>query len=294
MGVKIITDSACDLNRKIIDDYDINVMPLLVNVEDNECLDGVTIKPKELFDGMRSGKVYKTAQIPLAELMKVFESYSGKECLYLSFSSKLSGTCDTARLVIENLKNKYPDIESKIKIIDTKCASGGMGLVVLKAAQMAKRGCSLDEIVNAADFYSRHMQHIFTVDRLEYLFRGGRVSKAQALVGGLLNVKPILDIQDGSLVPIEKARGKKHLHKRMIELIEERGASLENQIIGINHGDDMESAEKIIELAGEKFGAGNIVVNYIGCAIGAHSGPGTLALFFLDEEPPMGQIEPIL
>jgi len=294
MGVKIITDSACDLNRKIIDDYDIDVMPLLVNVEDNECLDGVTIKPKELFDGMRSGKVYKTAQIPLAELMKVFESYSGKECLYLSFSSKLSGTCDTARLVIENLKNKYPDIESKIKIIDTKCASGGMGLVVLKAAQMAKRGCSLDEIVNAADFYSRHMQHIFTVDRLEYLFRGGRVSKAQALVGGLLNVKPILDIQDGSLVPIEKARGKKHLHKRMIELIEERGASLENQIIGINHGDDMESAEKIIELAGEKFGAGNIVVNYIGCAIGAHSGPGTLALFFLDEEPPMGQIEPIL
>src|SRR6056297_21923 len=294
MGVKIITDSACDLNRKIIDDYDIDVMPLLVNVEDNECLDGVTIKPKELFDGMRAGKVYKTAQIPLAELMKKFESYSDKECLYLSFSSKLSGTCDTARLVIENLKNKYPDIESKIKIIDTKCASGGMGLVVLKAAQMAKRGCSLDEIVNAADFYSRHMQHIFTVDRLEYLFRGGRVSKAQALVGGLLNVKPILDIQDGSLVPIEKARGKKHLHKRMIELIEERGASLENQIIGINHGDDMESAEKIIELAGEKFGAGNIVVNYIGCAIGAHSGPGTLALFFLDEEPPMGQIEPIL
>src|SRR6056297_2554874 len=127
MGVKIITDSACDLNRKIIDDYDINVMPLLVNVEDNECLDGVTIKPKELFDGMRSGKVYKTAQIPLAELMKVFESYSGKECLYLSFSSKLSGTCDTARLVIENLKNKYPDIERKIKIIDTRSEERRVG-----------------------------------------------------------------------------------------------------------------------------------------------------------------------
>jgi len=294
MGVKIITDSACDLNRKIIDYYDIEVMPLLVNSDGDERLDGVSIKPKELFDGMRAGKVYKTAQIPLAELMKKFESYSDRECVYLSFSSKLSGTCDTARLVIENLKEKYPGIEKRIKIVDTKCASGGMGLVVIKAAQMAEKGYGLDEIVDAADFYSRHMQHIFTVDQLEYLFRGGRVSKTQAIFGGLLNVKPILDVQDGSLIPIEKARGKKHLHKRMIELIEERGALLENQVIGINHGDDLESAEKILDLIGEKFDCAGTVVDFIGCAIGAHSGPGTLALFFLDEDPPMGQIDPIL
>ncbi|PLX30826.1 MAG: DegV family protein [Clostridiales bacterium] len=293
MGVKIITDSACDLNRKIIEDYGIEVMPLLVNDDDSERLDGVSIGPKELFEGMRSGRVYKTAQIPLAELMKVFESHRDRECVYLSFSSKLSGTCDSARLVAENLKDKYPGLEKRIRIVDTKCASGGMGLVVLKAAQMAEEGCSLDEIVDAANFYSGHMQHIFTVDNLEYLFRGGRVSKAQAFVGGLLNVKPILDVQDGSLIPIEKARGKKHLHKRMIELIEERGTSLENQVIGINHGDDLESAEKILDLIGEKFDCAGIVVDFIGCAIGAHSGPGTLALFFLDEEPPMGHIAPI-
>jgi len=137
------------------------------------------------------------------------------------------------------------------------------------------------------------MQHIFTVDQLEYLFRGGRVSRAQALVGGLLNVKPILDVQEGSLIPIEKARGKKHLHKRMIGLIEERGANLENQVIGINHGDDLKSAEKFAEMIEERFKPKHIVIDFIGCAIGAHSGPGTLALFFLDEDPPMGQIDPI-
>jgi DegV family protein with EDD domain len=293
MGVKIITDSACDLDKKIIEKYDIEVMPLLVNQGDEDRLDGVTIDPKELFDGMRLGKVYRTAQIPLAELLKVIDSYRDRKCIYLSFSSKLSGTCDTARKVIENLKGKNPGLDERIKIVDTKCASGGMGIVVIKAAQMAKKGCSLEEIEEAVNFYASHMQHVFTVDKLEYLYRGGRISKTEAFIGGLLNVKPILDVQDGALIPIEKARGKKHLHRRMIEIIEERGTFLENQCVGINHGDDIESAEKMAELIREKFKTKNIMINFIGCAIGAHAGPGTLALFFLDEEPPMGQIEPI-
>ncbi len=293
MGVKIITDSACDLDKKIIEKYDIEVMPLLVNQGDEERLDGVTIDPKEIFEGMRAGEVYRTAQIPLSELLRVIDSYRNRECIYLSFSSKLSGTCDAARILLGNLKGENPGLCERIKIVDTKCASGGMGLVVLKAAQMANKGCSLEEIEEAVNFYADHMQHVFTVDKLDYLYRGGRISKTEAFIGGLLNVKPILDVQDGSLVPIEKARGRKHLHRRMIEMIEERGAFLENQCVGINHGDDIESAEKMAELIREKFKTKDIMINFIGCAIGAHSGPGTLALFFLDKEPPMGQIEPI-
>jgi len=293
MSVKIITDSACDLDKKIIEKYDIEVMPLLVNQGEDERLDGLTIDPKDLFEGMRLGENYKTAQIPLAELLKVLDSFKDRECIYLSFSSKLSGTCDTARIVIENLKGKNPGIENRIKIIDTKCASGGMGLVVLKAAQMAMKGCSLEEVEEAAYFYAQHMQHVFTVDKLDYLYRGGRISKTEAFIGGLLNVKPILDVQNGALIPIEKARGRKHLHRRMIEMVEERGKLLENQLIGINHGDDIESAQKMAELIKEKFETKDVLINYIGCAIGAHSGPGTLAIFFLDEKPPMGQIEPI-
>ncbi len=293
MGVKIITDSACDLNKKIIEKYDIEVMPLLVSQGDEERLDGLTIDPKELFEGMRAGEVYRTAQIPLAELMKVIDRYRDRDCIYLSFSSKLSGTYDAARIVVGNLNKKNPGMDERIKIIDTKCASGGMGLVVLKAAQMAQKGCSNEEIERAVNFYSGHMQHVFTVDKLDYLYRGGRISKTEAFIGGLLNVKPILDVQDGSLIPIEKARGRKHLHRRMIEMIEERGALLENQCIGINHGDDIESAEKMAEMIREKFKTKDIIINFIGCAIGAHSGPGTLAIFFLDKEPSMGQIEPI-
>lgn len=293
MGVKIITDSACDLDKKIIEKYDIDVMPLLVNQGEEEHLDGLTINPKDLFEGMRMGEVYKTAQIPLAELLKVFDGYRDKECIYLSFSSKLSGTYDAARIIAGNLKEKYPGLDKRIEIIDTKCASGGMGLLVLKAAQMAKKGSSIEEIKEAVNFYSAHMQHIFTVDKLDYLYRGGRISKTEAFIGGLLNVKPILDVQDGALIPIEKARGRKHLHRRMIEIIEERGVLLEKQCIGINHGDDIEAAEQMAEMIRKEFKIKDIVINFIGCAIGAHSGPGTLAIFFLDKEPPMGQIEPV-
>ena len=287
MSVKILSDSACDLPKEIIDEYNIDILPIIVIKDDAEYLDGVTIDPKDLYDNMRAGQVYKTAQIPPKMFEEKFEEYAknGEDVIYIAFSSGLSSTYQTSVLTRDSLKDKYPNMN--IDIVDSKSASVGFGLLVHKAAQMAKEGKSKEEILKMLDFYIRHIEHIFTVDNIEYLFRGGRVTRTQAFVGGLLNIKPILDIpEDGTLQPREKVRGRKKVLTRMIEIMEERAdhADLKNQVIGINHGDDIEGAMKLKGMIEEKFGCTNFIINVIGCAIGAHSGPGTLSVFFLNEK----------
>lgn len=287
MSVKILSDSACDLPKEILDEYDIDILPIIVIKDDEEYLDGVTIEPKVLYDNMRAGQVYKTAQIPPKMFEEKFEEYAKKEedVIYIAFSSGLSSTYQTSVITRDSLKEKYPNMN--IDIVDSKSASVGFGLLVHKAAQMAKDGRSKEEILMMLDFYVNHIEHIFTVDNIEYLFRGGRVSRTQAFVGGLLNIKPILDIpKDGTLQPIEKVRGRAKVLKKMLKIMEERGgqADLKNQTIGINHGDDLEGAMKLKQLIEEKFGCNNFIINVIGCAIGAHSGPGTLSVFFLNEK----------
>lgn len=186
----------------------------------------------------------------------------------------------------QEVKEEYPD--APIHVIDTKCASLGQGLVVLHAAKLAKQGASVDEVVNAVKYQSEHMEHIFTVDDLEYLKRGGRISKAQAFVGTLLKVKPLLHVDDGNLVPLEKIRGSKKVLSRMLELMEERGLDLTNQTIGISHGDDLERAEQLSKMIQDKFNVSEnqIVIEMVGSVIGAHSGPGTIALFFSNKPKP--------
>lgn len=283
MKTRIITDSASDLSPEIVNRFGIDVLPILVYLGDEEYKDRETLKPKELYDNMRDGKVYKTSQVSPQVFKEKFVEYAKKNepCIYIAFSSGLSGTYQSSLIAKNEVLEDYPNFD--LTIIDTKCASGGFGLVVLKTAQMAMDGISKEEIVKTAEFYSKHMEHIFTVDDLEYLFRGGRVSRTAAIVGSLLNIKPILHVDDGKLVPLEKIRGRNKVLKRMLEIIEERGASLSSQTIGITHGDDSEIAMKAKEMIEESFNCKNFVINEIGCAIGAHSGPGTLAIFFLNE-----------
>ena len=287
MSVKILSDSACDLPEEIIEEYKIEILPIVVIKDDEEYLDKVTIDPKKMYDDMRNGKVYKTAQISLSMFEEKFEEFAKKEesVIYIAFSSGLSGTYQTSVMVRDSLKEKYPNID--IDIIDSRSASVGFGLLVEKAARMANSGKSKEEILKMLNFYVEHIEHIFTVDNIEYLFRGGRVSRTQAFVGGLLNIKPILDMpKDGTLQPREKVRGHAKVLKRMIEIMDERGknADLKNQTIGINHGDDIEGAMKLKDMIEEKYGCTKFVINIIGCAIGAHSGPGTLSIFFLNEK----------
>lgn len=285
MGVRILSDSACDLPKNILEEYNIDIVPIVVIKDDKEYFDGETITPQEVYDGMREGIVYKTAQIPPNIFNDKFEEYAknDEDIIYIAFSSGLSGTYQTSVFVKEQIQEKYPNF--KLEIIDTKAASGGFGLIVYYAAKMVKEGKSKEEVLKAIEFYRDHMESIFTVDDIEYLFRGGRVSRTQAFLGGLLNIKPILDVEDGKLVPIEKVRGKNKVFKAMLDLMEERAkdANLKEQTICITHGDNLEGTLKLKELITEKFGSETFLLNTIGAAIGAHSGPGTIALFFLNK-----------
>lgn len=284
MSVKIITDSAADLPVELLQAYDIDLIPLRVYDEaETEYLDGVTLESVTLLQHMREGAVYRTSLPSLETFQEKFVSYAkeGNPCIYLAFSSELSGTYQSSVLIKEEVKETYANLD--LEIIDTKCASLGQGLVVLEAAKMAKDGASKEDILKRVDFLMNHMEHIFTVADLQYLVRGGRLSKVAGFIGGLLNIKPILNVEEGKLVPLEKVRGKKKVLGRIVDIMEERGKKLKGQTIGITHGDDLETAEALKALITERFGCEVFIVNTIGAAIGAHTGPGVITLFFLNE-----------
>ncbi|MBU5425806.1 DegV family protein [Tissierella pigra] len=285
MGIKILSDSACDLPKELIQEYSIDILPIVVIKDDKEYLDNITIESKKVYDDMRNGEVYKTAQIPPSVFQERFTEYAqnGDNVIYIAFSSGLSGTYQTSLFVRDEILEKYPKFQ--LDIIDSKSATVGFGLIVLEAAKMAKEGRTKEEIIKAIEFYVENIEHIFTVDDIEYLFRGGRVSRTQAFFGGLLNIKPVLHVDDGKLVPLEKVRGKNKVFKTMLDIMEKRTSEVElkDQIVGISHGDNIEGAMKLKELISEKFGVETFIINTIGASIGAHSGPGTLAIFFLRE-----------
>lgn len=282
MTIKILADSACDLSETHYKTYDIEMIPLTVHLDGQDYQDSIDIKPKKVYDAMREGKSPKTSQVSPQAFKTIFTSYAeaNQPLVYLAFSSELSGTYQTAKMMEQEVKEAYPDAE--LHVVDTKCASIGYGLVILRAAQLAKDGAGSREIIDTATYHSEHMEHIFTVDDLEYLYRGGRVSKTAAFVGSFLKIKPILHVEDGKLVPLEKIRGSKKLLNRMLDIMEERGIDFSNQTIGISHGDDLEKAERIADMVKEKFDAKDVLIEMVGSTIGAHSGPSTLAIFFLN------------
>ncbi|WP_144568735.1 DegV family protein [Bacillus pseudomycoides] len=284
MSVKIITDSAADLPKELLQAYDIDLIPLRVYDEaETEYLDGVTLDSVQLLQKMREGEVFKTSLPSLETFQEKFVTYAKQStpCIYVAFSSELSGTYQSSVVIKEEVQETYADFD--LKIIDTKCASLGQGLVVLEAAKMAKEGASKEEILKRIAFLTKHMEHIFTVADLQYLVRGGRLSKVAGFIGGLLNIKPILNVEEGKLVPLEKIRGRKKVLGRIVDIMEERGKDLKGQTVGITHGDDLETANALKALITEKFGCDVFIVNTIGAAIGAHTGPGVLTLFFLNE-----------
>ncbi|MBM6617101.1 DegV family protein [Bacillus suaedaesalsae] len=284
MSIQLLTDSACDLPREILQEQNIIMFPLVVHLDDTDYYDTETIDSSKVYEAMRMEKVPKTSQVPPTRFQDTFTRLAEekKEAIYISFSSELSGTYQTAMLMAEQVREQYPDF--KLTIINTKCASLGMGLVVLKAAEYAKRGYSYDELVTRTQVHANHMEHIFTVDNLDYLARGGRVSKASAFVGGLLNIKPLLHVEDGKLIPLEKIRGRKKVLQRMLEVMKERGTNFAGQTIGISHGEDEETALYLQEKIKEQLGCETFFISKIGSAVGAHAGPGTIALFFLNKE----------
>ncbi|XLG13707.1 Fatty acid-binding protein [Bacillus velezensis] len=281
MTVHLIADSASDLPKSYIEENRIGFIPLHVTLDGNEYEDAVTIQADHIFQAMRDGKVPKTSQASPDTIKKVFLQYAelGEPAIYVAFSSGLSGTYQTAVMMANEVKEEFPDFD--LRIVDSKCASLGCGLAVMHAQTLCVNGNTIQEIETSVKSFCARMKHIFTVDDVAYLARGGRISKTSAFVGGLLNIKPILHVDDGRLVPLEKLRGQKKLFKRIIEMMKEEDGDWADQTVGISYADNEETALRMKEMIEEAFHPKEIILHSIGSAIGAHSGPGTLAIFFL-------------
>lgn len=281
--MKIFADSACDLPKSFYEEAQVHLIPLHVLMDGKEYRDVIDISALEVYDGIRAGQQPKTSQASPEYFLDLWTSLAeaGEDAIYIAFSSELSGTYNTAVMMRDQVKEDYPNF--KLDIIDSKCASLGYGLVVKEAARLRNNGASFEEVLEGANFYARHMEHLFTVQDLDYMAKGGRVSKASAFIGGLLSIKPLLHVEDGKLIPIEKHRGRKRVLKRMLQLMEERGDQISEQHIGINHSDDEEIALELKAAIEEKFNPKSIEMHMIGPVIGAHVGPGTLSVYFLNK-----------
>jgi len=284
MQVKILADSACDLPLSFYTENNVTLIPLIVQVNGKEYEDVKTIDSKTVYEAIRNGSIPKTSQASplLFEDLFTQMAENNEVGIYIAFSSQLSGTYSTASMILDQVKEKYPNFD--LTIVDTKCASLGQGLIVKEAARLSLNNASKEEILEDVLFRCEHMEHLFTVEDLDYLAKGGRVSKATAFLGGLLNIKPVLNVEDGKLVPIEKIRGKRKVLRRLIDLMKERGAGLEKQIIGISHADNEETVLEVKALIEEEFHPKEVYISSIGSAIGAHTGAGTISIFFLNRE----------
>ena len=287
MALKIITDSASDISREVIDRFHLHVIPTPVVIDEKDYFDGKTIMPEEFYDILRSGKDIKTYHINSQMFYDNFEPYAknGDEVIYICFSTGIAGTYNAANIAKAELLEQYPDFD--LTIIDSKCASLGFGLATYYALLMQNNGATKQEIIDGIIWHCEHMEQVFTVNTLEYLLKGGRLSRTSAIAGGLLDIKPIIHVNDlGALESIEKVRGRQKSLKRLIEIVGERGADLENQAIGVVHGDDTATMKLVGEQLGDTYGCKKYMNNYVGCAIGAHTGPGIIGIIFLNEESP--------
>lgn len=282
---KIIIDSTTDLPDSFLKKHDISVLPLRVSIESEDYIDKVNITIEKVYDSMRKGNYPKTSMPNLKDIYDLFQNYASKgiDFIFYCFSSKLSGTYETSHLTVEGLKKEYPNV--KMKVIDTESGSLATGLIALQGAKMLEKGLSYEEVIKISEENIKNIEHIFTIDDLGGLLKGGRIKKVEAVVGSVLNIKPILDIQDGEIQVIKKVRGRNKALKTIIDIMEERIKGFPNQVIGLVHAGDIEDAFKIKDMLIERLGHDNIIIETIGSVLASHLGIGALGLFFLNKEP---------
>lgn len=285
---KLVTDSTADLPVSYLEEHNIGCMPI------SYILDGVIygkenqLDWKDFYQMIREGKLPTTSQINPSEAKEYFEEFikTDKEILYLAFTSGMSGTCNNLRLAAEEVMEENPGV--KIRVVDSLCASLGEGLFVHKAVKMRSEGKNLDEIADWLESHVLNFVHIVTVDDLHHLHRGGRVSKTSAIVGTLAGIKPMIHVNnEGKLIVINKIRGRKKALNSLVDYMAEKMGSWEQEnredYVFISHADALEDAEFVKKQVQERFGMENFLINNIGPTIGAHTGCGTIALFFMGE-----------
>ncbi len=281
---QIITDSSCDLPANLLQELDVKMVPLNLLFRDQVLEDSVTEDIRTLYAALRSGETASTSAANPDQWQKTMEPVlrNGKDILVLAFSSGLSTTYQSAVIAAEELLEQYP--ERKIFVTDTRSASLGEGLLVWHTCQKRDAGMGLEELAAWVEEHKLNLCHWFTVDDLMYLKRGGRISAATAVMGTMLNIKPVLHMDEaGHLINISKSRGRKAAIEALAAKMEETALPGENDVAFICHGDCLEDAQYLEQLIKERCGVKKVLVGYTGAVIGSHSGPGTLALFFLGQ-----------
>ncbi|MEA4895046.1 MAG: DegV family protein [Oscillospiraceae bacterium] len=282
---KIVTDSTSDLPAFLVEELELHVIPMLFTIDGRDYMntpDERYLSSHEFYELLRSGKASTTTQINGETFKDEIRPYlrDGLDVLYLGFSSGLSSTFSAVSLAAQDLREEYPD--RKIVMVDTLSASMGEGLLVWHAAARKKQGMSISEVASWVEENKLHLAHWFTVDDLNHLKRGGRVSSAAAFVGTMLNIKPVLHVDDeGHLIPIDKIRGRRKSLEELINHMVKTAINPSEQTIFISHGDAPEDAAYVEKLVRERMGVKTVYINPIGPVIGSHSGPGTIALFFI-------------
>lgn len=284
----IVTDSCSDLTLKMVEEMQMEAIPLSVEIEGTffkHYPDEREMSVKAFYDQLRDKKIASTSLVNVGTYLEYFEEklLQGKDILYIAFSSALSGSYQSSVIASNELMIKYPD--RKIIVIDSLSASMGQGLLVWYAFLKQKEGLSIEDVTIWIESHKLNLIHLFTVDDLGTLKRGGRLSGAQALLGSLLKVKPVLHVtNEGKLVPIKKARGRKTSLQIIVDLMKDKVEDSKKQTIFISHGDDIDDAKYVGKLIEEQIGVKHIEYGYIGPVIGAHSGPRTIAVFFMGKQ----------
>lgn len=288
MQFELVTDSSCNLTEEMIEDFGLHILPLTFMADGDDkiyqsYLKGSHVDLGEFYAMMREGKVFRTSLPNLAESEALIRSLleAGRDVLYVGFSSGLSGTYEATSLLMKDLAKEFP--ERKLYAVDTLGASGGEGLLIWHAVQKARAGAPIEEVHAWLEENKLHLAHWFTVDDLMFLYRGGRVSRTAAFAGSLLNIKPVLHVDDeGRLIPVEKTRGRMKSIRRLFEHFKETFTEpLSDQTLAISHGDCIEDALTLKKMIEDEYGPQKFIINYVDPVIGAHSGPGTLAFFFM-------------
>lgn len=278
----ITVNSTVDLPKEWLEERKVPVIPLKYTIDNETYTDMEGLSSKEFFGKLRDGKMATTSQINPEEARAQLEPFlkEGKDVLHLGFSSGLSGTYNSMRIAGEELKEEYP--EAKIIIIDTLCACLGEGLLLYKALQQKASGKTIEETAKWVEENKLHICHNVTVDDLFHLHRGGRISKASAVLGSVVQIKPIIHMdENGKLQVVGKERGRKKSLNKIVDMAVEQIKGWDNDIAMITHGDCQEDAEYVAKLVREKLGIENILINNIGTVIGSHTGPGVVAVFVM-------------
>lgn len=281
MPYRLMTDSTCDLGADILQELDVSTLKLRYNLDGQEYDDGdPRMDAPAFYAKIRQGHMPTTTLINTERFIEAFSELAaqGEDVLYLAFSSALSGTCACAMQAAEQVREQYP--QRKIYVVDTLCASLGEGLLVYHSAKLKQQGMGIDELSDWVEANKLRVVHWFTVDDIRHLYRGGRVNRATAVLGTLLQIKPVLHVDDqGRLINMEKGKGRRRALATIVERVLERKQPDQPNSVFISHGDALEEAEQVAAMVREQLPDAFIYINYVGTVIGTHSGPGTMAIF---------------